>query len=234
MVALHQLHLLMTSDYNSWEHTPQWQYTSKLLISKHQQVQLLEAASVLVQMNADGKPVTQDSDNSSSPTASGISAFPDADLSTPETTPPPHDSKRNSDNSSAYSRSYQSIFSSESVPSREGGFRHTRHWSTSSSNRPMSAATSIADSYRDEDPDDISAAFGLISCSQGTPKSGPTYKPNDIPPVPPLPVQYAHEVNRWRRKTDVAMDDEESSEDDVIAQNTGHDDEVGMFGKMDA
>ena len=32
---------------SSWEHTPEWQYTSKLLISKHQQVQLLEAASVL-------------------------------------------------------------------------------------------------------------------------------------------------------------------------------------------
>ncbi|KAL2134810.1 hypothetical protein VTI74DRAFT_10794 [Chaetomium olivicolor] len=35
-----------------WEHTPQWSYTSKLLISKHQQVQLLEAASVLVAMNS--------------------------------------------------------------------------------------------------------------------------------------------------------------------------------------
>ncbi len=31
-----------------WEHTPQWSITSKLLISKHQQVQLLEAASVLM------------------------------------------------------------------------------------------------------------------------------------------------------------------------------------------
>ncbi|OAA58542.1 c2h2 finger domain containing protein [Niveomyces insectorum RCEF 264] len=34
-----------------WEHTPEWSLTSKLLISKHQQVQLLEAASVLVAMN---------------------------------------------------------------------------------------------------------------------------------------------------------------------------------------
>ncbi|BFZ63723.1 hypothetical protein YB2330_004855 [Saitoella coloradoensis] len=37
---------------HKWEHTPQWQTTSKLLISKHQQVQLLEAASVLVSMGA--------------------------------------------------------------------------------------------------------------------------------------------------------------------------------------
>lgn len=34
-----------------WEHTPEWNITSKLLMSKHQQVQLLEAASVLVSMN---------------------------------------------------------------------------------------------------------------------------------------------------------------------------------------
>lgn len=34
-----------------WEHTPEWNTTSKLLISKHQQVQLLEAASILVSIN---------------------------------------------------------------------------------------------------------------------------------------------------------------------------------------
>lgn len=33
-----------------WEHTPEWNMTKKLLISKHQQVQLLEAASILVSM----------------------------------------------------------------------------------------------------------------------------------------------------------------------------------------
>lgn len=36
-----------------WEHTPEWNVTKKLLISKHQQVQLLEAASILVGMNHD-------------------------------------------------------------------------------------------------------------------------------------------------------------------------------------
>jgi hypothetical protein len=34
-----------------WEHSPHWSQTSKLLISKHQQVQLLQAASILVHMN---------------------------------------------------------------------------------------------------------------------------------------------------------------------------------------
>ncbi|AOA64924.1 Hypothetical protein PP7435_CHR4-0097 [Komagataella phaffii CBS 7435] len=33
-----------------WEHTPEWNVTKKLLISKHQQVQLLEAASILCSM----------------------------------------------------------------------------------------------------------------------------------------------------------------------------------------
>ncbi|KAI3405888.2 hypothetical protein KGF56_001496 [Candida oxycetoniae] len=37
-----------------WEHTPEWNVTKKLLISKHQQVQLLEAASILVGMNEHG------------------------------------------------------------------------------------------------------------------------------------------------------------------------------------
>src|SRR5579871_1189388 len=34
-----------------WEHSPHWSQTSKLLISKHQQVQLLEAAQILLHMN---------------------------------------------------------------------------------------------------------------------------------------------------------------------------------------
>lgn len=33
-----------------WEHTPEWNVTKKLLISKHQQVQLLELASILCSM----------------------------------------------------------------------------------------------------------------------------------------------------------------------------------------
>lgn len=34
-----------------WEHTPEWRVTRRLLMLKHQQVQLLEAASILVGMN---------------------------------------------------------------------------------------------------------------------------------------------------------------------------------------
>ena len=225
----------MLTVLSSWEHTPQWQYTSKLLISKHQQVQLLEAASVLVAMNSEGNP-TNDSDNSSSPAASGSSER-DEDLSSAETTPPPQadrayqDGKRYSNTSSAYSRSYQSVFS-ESAPQGGHAFTHHRQWSSSSNNRPLTANASIAESYRDEDPQDLAAAVGLLSCSYGTPKSGPTGMTNDIPPVPPLPEKYANAFSTYRGQGDVVMDDDSS--DDEPRSRTLHDDFEGMFGKMDA
>ncbi|KAK2005323.1 hypothetical protein LZ32DRAFT_623807 [Colletotrichum eremochloae] len=80
-----------------WEHTPEWSLTSKLLISKHQQVQLLEAASVLLTMNhgkEDGDAATPpdsakdfpSDQESASPAASGYS---DERHSSADTTPPP-------------------------------------------------------------------------------------------------------------------------------------------------
>lgn len=217
----------------SWEHTPQWQYTSKLLISKHQQVQLLEAASVLVAMNSEGN---NDSDNSSSPAASGSSDMREDGVSSTETTPPPQsehayrDSKRLSNNSSVYSRSYQSVFSSGSAPNNDNGFSHHRQWSASSNGRPLTANTSIAESYRgDEDPQDLAAAVGLLSCSYGTPKSGPTAMPMDVPPVPPLPAKYQN----MRNQEDVEMDDDGSSDEEPPMRNDDLEDH-GMFGKMDA
>lgn len=52
-----------------WEHTPEWNVTKKLLISKHQQVQLLEAASILVGMNETNEAVLND-ENPLSPSVS--------------------------------------------------------------------------------------------------------------------------------------------------------------------
>ncbi len=196
---------------------------------------MLEAASVLVAMTGEGVPAT-DSDNSSSPAASG-SSDRDEDSSSVETTPPPQvdtsyrDSKRYSNTSSAYSRSYTSVFS-ESAPN-EHGFGHHRHWSTSSTNRPLTAATSIAESYRDEDPQDLAAAVGLLSCSYGTPNQRATILSNDIPPVPPLPEKYANAFASYRRQNDVNMDDDDSS-DDEPPQRVNLDEDEYMFGKMDA
>ena len=199
-------------------------------------MQLLEAASVLVGMTSDGNP-TNDSDNSSSPAASGSSERDD-ELSSAETTPPPQadnayrDSKRYSNASSTCSRSYQSVFS-ESAPNGETHFAHYRQWSSSSNNRPLTANTSIAESYRDEDPADLAAAVGLLSCSYGgTPKSGPIGMSSDVPPVPPLPEKYANAFSTYRGQNDVIMDDESS--DDETHQRMHHDEFEGVFGKMDA
>ncbi|KAI5847727.1 hypothetical protein DFP73DRAFT_474814, partial [Morchella snyderi] len=63
-----------------WEHTPEWSYTSKLLISKHQQVQLLEAASILVSMNPSTTP----------PTSNSGAEHDSSSSSSEDTTPPPH------------------------------------------------------------------------------------------------------------------------------------------------
>lgn len=72
--------------HSRWEHTPEWSYTSKLLISKHQQVQLLEAASILVSMN----PTPPDSASSGASHHEGsFSANDSSSSSCEETTPPP-------------------------------------------------------------------------------------------------------------------------------------------------
>ncbi|KAH0355075.1 hypothetical protein KCU83_g1990, partial [Aureobasidium melanogenum] len=223
-----------------WEHTPEWQYTSKLLISKHQQVQLLEAASVLVAMNGDattGDSKLSDSDNSSaSPAASGSDSRED-DISSAETTPPPHGeqsfghNKRYSNASSLVSRSYQSEFSAPA------GSSHARHWSTSSS-RPITAASSLAQSYPDEDQADLAAAVGLLSCSYGTPTYGPTSLGKDVPPVPPLPARYQNSyqpsslANAHQFHEDVDMEEESYSDDDDETSRADEADD-GVFGTME-
>ncbi|KAF2107417.1 hypothetical protein BDV96DRAFT_616870 [Lophiotrema nucula] len=256
-----------------WEHTPEWQYTSKLLISKHQQVQLLEAASVLVAMNNDGDS-GQESDHSSvSPPASGSSDLRD-DLSSTDTTPPPQlgdhpvgsysrsqfgqrSSKRYSTNSSsAYSQSYQSAVFSDS-----GNGGHYRQWSNVS-DRPTTSGTSVAGSYRDDENDqaDLAAAVGLLSCSYGTPKTGPLSLGSDIPPVPPLPARFlepndTHSLSgsttvaaqqsslrgshfRYNRLEGKDVDMDLESEDDYRHSNSRSrgrldDDDEGIFGRME-
>jgi hypothetical protein len=163
-------------------------------------VQLLEAASVLVAMNKESDGEHSDR---SSPPASGSSDLRD-ELSSTETTPPPQlddhavgsyphshfgtrSSKRYSTNSSAYSQSYQSTVFSDNG----NGNGHFRQWSNVS-DRPTTSGTSVSGSYHDDGNDhaDLAAAVGLLSCSYGTPKTGPVALPPDVPPVPPLPAKY--------------------------------------------
>lgn len=234
-------------------------------------MQLLEAASVLVAMNQE----PGDSDHSSvSPPASGSSDLRD-DLSSTDTTPPPQlddhavgsfprshfgsrSSKRYSANSSAYSQSYQST-----VFSDNGQSGHYRQWSNVS-DRPTTSGTSVAGSYRDDENDqaDLAAAVGLLSCSYGTPKSGPVALPPDVPPVPPLPAKFLDFNNvpsisgsttvtaqqssirgsnyRYHRDDkDVDMDDESFADDDDFRRGNNRsggrvdEDDDAFFGRME-
>ncbi|KAI0202220.1 hypothetical protein F4808DRAFT_83093 [Astrocystis sublimbata] len=196
-----------------WEHTPEWSYTSKLLISKHQQVQLLEAASVLVAMNTKDKDDTTPPDSakdfaselgSSSPAASGYSEHLEG-RSSADTTPPPReafaarsnttsyrdayrDTSKRYSNGSNYSRSYQSAASSLFFPGslpQASGLGHNRHGS-SDRRPPSSGVTNTSQEDRD-----LAAAVELLSCSIGSNGGNRDARlPEDAPPVPPLPARY--------------------------------------------
>ncbi|KAL9123853.1 MAG: hypothetical protein Q9217_006759, partial [Psora testacea] len=200
----------------SWEHDPAWAYTSKLEISKHQQVQLLEAATVLVTMNQDASPATEnvkttDMDNSSaSPAASGSSDPRDEydEYSSAETTPPPMGdqyampdgistgrSKRYSAMSSSCSRSYQSAPStSYSVGHAFSHFPSQRRPSTSGLTAGMT----------EEEEASLAAAVESL-CNFGTPRTGPVLLPPDVPPVPPVPPQYVEQQQRTRSENLIAQ-----------------------------
>jgi hypothetical protein len=195
-----------------WEHTPEWSFTSKLLISKHQQVQLLEAASVLLAMNNDGttppdsaKDFQSDQD-SASPAASGSELHDGA--SSADTTPPPQADMSNAYSSGSYtgrhkryssgysfSRSYQSAPSTASLHGSSvpnfSGFGHRRQ--PSHERRPLSSGIS-----RNQEDDGLAAAVELLSCSfgsAGTPRTIPVTLPEDAPPVPNIPAQYLSQSN---------------------------------------
>lgn len=269
---------MLTTSRHRWEHTPEWAFTSKLLISKHQQVQLLEAASVLVAMNQEAASTAVESDHSSaSPAASGSSDPREDDLSSTDTTPPPQQaddavvgsysvhrsSNRYSNNSSAYSHSYQStsgasVFSESAPSSGRAYLSHYRQWSSATSERPTTSGTSVS-GYDDEDQADLAAAVGLLSCSFGTPKSGPVMLPPDVPPVPPLPAKFAVQQQQMQQNqqtsggysyarypagdskdvdmgegSDESLADEEEFDRRSTSRGRGGDeDEDGVFGRME-
>ncbi|KAK3375316.1 hypothetical protein B0H63DRAFT_275742 [Podospora didyma] len=193
-----------------WEHTPEWTFTSKLLISKHQQVQLLEAASVLVAMNNNPTGTTppdsardfNSDQDSASPAASGYSE--QHDRSSADTTPPPQSdtvavanasyksfAKRHS-SGSGFARSYQSApylgSITGSIPNGSG-FGHFRQ--LSQDQRPTSSGKNATG----QEDRDLAAAVELLSCSFGSnPGSRTVHLPADAPPVPPLPAQYLEQA----------------------------------------
>ena len=150
--------------------------------------------------NAPQTAKTVESDHSSaSPDASGSSELHDDYVSSAETTPPPMNEqsyfqdgykpgrhKRHSGNSSVFSRSYQSAPSSSILAGSDylsGTSLGQRRPSTSGALAPGSLSV-------DDDEAGLAAAVESL-CSFGTPRTGPVHLPADVPPVPPLPAQYA-------------------------------------------
>lgn len=183
-----------------WEHTPEWSYTSKLLISKHQQVQLLEAASVLVAMNGTNDSATTPPDSTkdftsetdaTSPAASGYSEQAERQSSA-DTTPPPmseghfdgmgYRSKRLS-STDTIARSFQA----GSLSNGEFG-----QWG---SERRLSSPRN-GNNNTGKDDRDLAAAVELLSCSFNSNNGSlnTVTVPADAPPVPPLPTQYAEQA----------------------------------------
>jgi len=179
-----------------WEHTPEWNVTSKYQISKHQQVQLLEAASVLIGMNEkphDNKPATppestQDNNSepeSASPAASVEYSEPAERYSSVDSTPPPaveggYSIPRAYRSSSTFSRSYQS------TPLYGDGmaFGHARKPSDA---RPPSAGVG---NTNQEDRDLAQALVGCsVGSSNGVAGNGRVVL-TDAPAVPRIPEQY--------------------------------------------
>lgn len=192
-----------------WEHDPAWQYTSKLLISKHQQVQLLEAASVLFNMNAEitsPNPETSQADpsevSSGSPAYSGSSDVHE-ELSSVETTPPPvseaaydvpHGKRYSAQSSNGFSRSYRSIPSSSFAESVVSPGLPPHRYSGVHDLRPGTSGT---------DDSGLAAAAELLNF--GTPRTRPTHVLSDVPPVPPLPQQYQSLSNNLSGSTSTTV-----------------------------
>lgn len=156
-----------------WEHTPEWNVTKKLLISKHQQVQLLEAASILVSMNdvvsspkntLDVPPTINEESVQFNPKYSESSSVPRHTSPLRDSVPPPSDHvatnlkmRMNSisqqpPSSLNYSQS-PAKFESSSVPVT-GGFLDV----------PKRNTTSPSDksSPKDADDDDDDGVFGAM------------------------------------------------------------------------
>ncbi|KAL1903705.1 hypothetical protein Sste5344_010598 [Sporothrix stenoceras] len=145
-----------------------WALTSKLLISKHQQVQLLEAASVLVTMNTspDGEDnaaatppdSTRDSaseNDPASPSASGFSYQHDSHSSV-DTTPPPTQMD-DTTNADGIKRDPVASYPSPPQAPSLGHMSFSQRFS-----QPGASAANVARSYQSGLPvGNVSAGFGF-------------------------------------------------------------------------
>ena len=165
-----------------WEHTPEWALTSKLLISKHQQVQLLEAASVLVNMNVNSADADLDANTAVTPPDSARDSASDVGSASPpptfayhhdnrssvDTTPPPsYDASMTVDDAKAeallpsYQSPPQALAPGLSSFSHRGiGNSHQRQASRDNL-RPPSSGKNVTG----QEDNELAAAVELLSCS---------------------------------------------------------------------
>jgi hypothetical protein len=187
------------------------------LISKHQQVQLLEAATVLVAMNhetadaaaevtaavaaaaeAEGDDEVDineiESDNSSA--SPGASSDLHDGISSTETTPPPMDEEDIELDTKSYRNPNFNNFafsrSYQSVASSSYADNGSLHSPAFSHFRHSSIDTrpSTAETYHEDDSEASDLVAAIRLCNFGTPRSNAVATSSDVPPVPPLPARY--------------------------------------------
>ncbi|KAL2277671.1 hypothetical protein FJTKL_15263 [Diaporthe vaccinii] len=184
-----------------WEHTPEWSYTSKLLISKHQQVQLLEAASVLVAMN-DQPPSPPDSARETSPSVSGGSSEQVDGRSSVNTTPPPHmEGFHSSTEAVKYQFSPTSPFGGDNFRS---GISRSLYAGPSESSYATSVpfGTGFGHQYLEPSPppsglsvsgdaNNLASRVAMLSCSYNSNSGSQAGQMHDgVPAVPPIPAHF--------------------------------------------
>lgn len=144
-----------------WEHTPEWSYTSKLLISKHQQVQLLEAASVLVAMN-------NASSNNHTPTTTSPAAAAAAVTTTPPDSARDFSSDRDSASPAASGYSdQQDRGSADTTPPPQLDAIHPANNSYRSFGKRYSSGNTFSRSYQTAPPPYASSAAGSVPSFSG-------------------------------------------------------------------
>lgn len=174
-----------------WEHTDAWAVTSRFLISKHQQVQILEAAKSLVGIAAsDADPAFE---GPSSPSLSGgFSEQMDGQSSAP-TTPPPDNSDMHMDmdmDDMTFSAASDDEDGARGELSRQ--FRNdTAHKLTGFGRYMEPSPTPGPNSGEADGDDELSRAVALLSCSYTSSAGWQTGQlPGDVPPVPQMPAHY--------------------------------------------
>ncbi|CAN8097246.1 unnamed protein product [Discula destructiva] len=182
---------------HKWEHTPEWAQTSRLLISKHQQVQMLEAAKILIALPAQSSTPPESTFEPSSPSLSGGFSEQMDGQSSARTTPPPQ--------MDGYSDMHmdmdEATFSMASDDEDDAGgafsrqFRNDNAFGSLNSRRWLEPSPTPAPASGDID-EPMARAVALLSCSYNSNGGSLTGQfSHDIPPMPPVPVQFLDQVS---------------------------------------